>query len=252
MELQRQIGRPGHNPYSLRRPAAKGEPAVGAWKQKKTGHPKTPRKGNGQVDGCRSGRRRRLRRSLLFHFLDPVYQVVGLLLVVGAFTGALDGIGLAAIEQVQVGHGVIVIGAQLNRLLQVGDAFVNETAVLRNVVGANRPGERIGIFDLLADVLLVVIFAQFAVGAKRQGPVDDPDPVVGLGILGLQLDVLLVVGLGLLKKLGLVGRTGHLEKNRADAVDGVEVVGVVLEDVLEFLNGLFADVAVLLGRSAGT
>ncbi len=66
----------------------------------------------------------------------------------------------------------------------------------------------------------VVSGAQLAVGTEGEGPIDDADPVIRLGISGLLLDVLLMVGLGFLKFLGIVGSAGHLEEDGTDAIDG--------------------------------
>ena len=49
--------------------------------------------------------------ALLLDFFDLVDQVVGLLQQVGALVGSFDEVGLAAIEKVEIGHRVIVVGA---------------------------------------------------------------------------------------------------------------------------------------------
>ena len=63
--------------------------------------------------------------------------------------------------------------------------------------------------------------------------------------------MLLVVGLRLLKFLGIVRRAGHLKDDGADAVDGAQIAGVDIEHVLEFGNGLVPKLHVRFGRSAG-
>src|SRR5258708_2815722 len=60
-----------------------------------------------------------------------------------------------------------------------------------------------------------------------------------------------MVTLGLFEKLWIEGRSGHLKKNGANAVDSTEVIGIGLENLLEFSDGLFADIFILFGRSAG-
>ena len=65
------------------------------------------------------------------------------------------------------------------------------------------------------------------------------------------MNVLLVVGLGLFEKFGIIGRAGHLEEDGADSVDGTEVIRIGREDILEFLNGLPANVLILFRRSSG-
>src|SRR6202022_3329986 len=93
--------------------------------------------------------------------------------------------------------------------------------------------------------------AHFGVGAVGQGPIDDADPVVRLGVLRLQFNVLLVITLRLLEQLGIVRSAAHLEQNRANAIDGAEVLGINLENVLELSNGLLALADIFLGRGAG-
>ncbi len=100
-------------------------------------------------------------------------------------------------------------------------------------------------------MLAVVSRAQLTIGTEGQGPIDDADPVVGLRVIGLQLDVLLMVGLGLLKFFGIVGSAGHLEEDGADAVDSAQIVGIDLQNFLEFIDGLGAEAHILLGRSTG-
>src|SRR5262249_6150643 len=145
----------------------------------------------------------------------------------------------------------IVIGTNLYGFLEVGDSFVDHCAVLCGVLAAQRCGKRIGISHLLLDIVLVVVGAQFAIGAERQGPVNDADPVVGLGIIGAQLDMFLVEGLGLFELLGIVRLAGHLENDRAGAVDGAHVLGIDVENFLELVDGLGAEAGVLLGQRAG-
>src|SRR6266436_1693649 len=86
--------------------------------------------------------------------------------------------------------------------------------------------------------------------AKCQGPVDDTDPVIRLGIVGLQLNVFLMVGLGFLKFFGIKWRATHQEKDRADLVVGREIVRIFLQNLLEFLDGLIPAILVLFrGRT---
>src|SRR6266446_1098438 len=68
--------------------------------------------------------------ALLLDFLDLVDEVVSLLLQAGTLFGALHHVRLAAIEEVQVGHGIVVVRLDLDGFLQVGDAFVHEGAIL--------------------------------------------------------------------------------------------------------------------------
>src|SRR5271154_4251585 len=153
----------------------------------------------------------RLVGALLLDFFDLVDEVVGLLGQCGAFIGAFHGVRFAAIEEVEIGHRVVVVGTELDGFLQVGNAFVDQGALFGEVVGAHGRRQRIGILDLFIDVFFIVVHAYQAIGAKGQGPIDDTDPVVRFGVVGLQSDVLLMIGLGLLE-LGFVkGGAGHLE-----------------------------------------
>jgi len=58
----------------------------------------------------------------------------------GALIGGLHHIGLAAIEEVQVGHGVVIIGPDLNGFLEVGDTFFDERTELSGVFVAQSGG----------------------------------------------------------------------------------------------------------------
>src|SRR5258707_7156916 len=189
--------------------------------------------------------------ALLLDLLDLVDEIVGLLKEGGALIGGLHHIGLAAIEEVEVGHGVVIIGTELNGFLKVGDAFFDERTKLCSVVAAQGGGQGIGILHLLIDVVTVVSRAQLTIGTEGQGPIDDADPIIRLGISGLLLDVLLVVGLGLLKLFGIVGSAGHLEEDGADAVDSADIVGIDLQNFLEFIDRGRAEAHVLLRGRAG-
>ena len=62
----------------------------------------------------------------------------------------------------------------------------------------------------------------------------------------LQLDVALVVGLGLFKLFGVKGLAAHLEQNGADTVDRRKIVGILVENFFKLGYGLFAAREVLL------
>src|SRR2546430_582467 len=110
--------------------------------------------------------------ALLLDFLDLIDQVVGLLLQASSLFGALHHIGLAAIEKVQVSHGIVVVRLDLDGFLQVGDAFIHEGAILGGVLRAKRGRKRIVIAKLLVDVVFVVAGTQLAIGAVGEGPID--------------------------------------------------------------------------------
>src|SRR5690242_16706909 len=105
----------------------------------------------------------RLLGALLLDFLDLVDQVVGLLQEVVALFGGLHQVRLAAIQQVQVGHGIVVIGLELDRFLESGNAFVNNSAALGGVFGTDAGGKRVGVLNLFLDVAFVVLGAHFVV-----------------------------------------------------------------------------------------
>ena len=64
--------------------------------------------------------------ALLLDFLDLVDEIVGLFEQGGALFGGFHHVGLAAIEEVQVGHSIVVIGLLLEGFLQIGDPFVHK------------------------------------------------------------------------------------------------------------------------------
>src|ERR1700730_1021250 len=182
----------------------------------------------------------RLFGALLLDFLHLVDQVVGLLQQGGALILAFHHVRLAAVQEIQISHGVIVIRTEGDGLLQIVDAFFDERSVLSGILCANGRRQGLVVAHLLLDILLVVLHAHFAVGAKRQGPVNHTDPVIRFRIVGLQLDVALVVGLGLFKLFGVKGLAAHLEQNGADTVDRRKIVGILVENFFKLGYGLFA------------
>ena len=78
---------------------------------------------------------------------------------------------------------------------------------------------------LLLDVVLVVVQAHGCVGTPSQRPVNHADPVVGLRVVRLDLDMALMEGLRFLEALFVNRRRAcHLEEQGADAVDGCQIV----------------------------
>ena len=73
------------------------------------------------------------------------------------------------------------------------DALVHDRTIFRCILLANLRRQWLFVLHLLAGVCPVVFGAQVGVGAVRQLPVDQADPVVGFGVLRFQLNVLLVV-----------------------------------------------------------
>ncbi len=62
--------------------------------------------------------------------------------------------------------------------------------------------------------------------------------------------MLLMVGLGFFKFLGIVRSAGHLEKDGADAIDGADIFVLDGENFLEFIDSLRAEAHILIGRRA--
>ncbi len=62
--------------------------------------------------------------------------------------------------------------------------------------------------------------------------------------------MLLVIGLGLLEFLGIERLAAHLKQDGADAVDCGKIIGVLVQDFLEFRDGLVAARQVFLRRRA--
>src|ERR1700746_309120 len=60
-----------------------------------------------------------------------------------------------------------------------------------------------------------------------------------------------MITLGFFEKLWIEGRSGHLKKNGANAVDSAEIIWIGLENLFEFSDSLFADIFILLGGSTG-
>src|SRR5208283_3977884 len=187
---------------------------------------------------------------LLLDFLNLVEQVVGLLEESIALPRRLHDIRLAAIEEVQVGHGIVVIRFKLDGRFQILDSFFDKSVVFLGIAFADVRRKRGGVLHLLLHVVAVIFGTHLRVAAIGEGPIDDADGIVRLGILRLQRDVFLVVALGFLKFLWIKGLTAHLVLNRSETVDGAYVVGVHFQHAVIFLNGLIAVAHVLFRGSA--
>src|SRR5208337_137081 len=192
----------------------------------------------------------RLIGFLLLDFLNLVEQVVGLLGERIALLRRLHDIRLAAIEEVQVGHGIVVIRFELDGHLEALDPFFDKSVVFLGIGLANLRWQRSGVLHLLLHVFAVIVRAHIRVAAIGEGPIDNADGIVRLGVLWLQRNVSLVVALGLLKLLWLEGLTPHLVLNGRETVDGAYVVGVHIQHAGVFLNGLIAVAQVLFRGSA--
>src|SRR5260370_16505158 len=146
---------------------------------------------------------------------------------------------------------MVVLRPEGEGVLDVVEASSDDGYVLAGILPANRRRKRIIVPNLFLYILFVVLHAHFAVGPVSEGPVDHANPIIGLWILGLQLDVALVVGLGLFKFLGVEGLAAHLEEHGADTINGRSIVGILFENFLELRDRLFATREVFLGGRAG-
>src|SRR5580658_1984109 len=91
-------------------------------------------------------------------------------------------VGLFTIHEIQVGHGVVVVGAELNRLVQTVDAFLDRRRILRLQFITNF----FLIFVLGVQVLVRLqseLGALFHARLVASRPVNDADGVVRLGIV---------------------------------------------------------------------
>src|SRR5580658_2626474 len=131
--------------------------------------------------GCRRGRE--ALALFRFKFLDPQRLVDPVICGTDVFCAgrqvvAFD-VGFFAVHQVQVGHGVVVVGAKLNGLVEAVHAFLDH----RHILG----------FQFAADLILLRIswvkklfrpHAEHGAGLHARlvalGPIDHADGIVGL------------------------------------------------------------------------
>src|SRR5208337_2709425 len=189
-------------------------------------------------------------RFLLLDFLYLVEQVIRLLKERIALARRLHDIRLAAIEEVQVGHGIVVIRFELDGRLEALGPFIDKAVEFLGIGLADVRRQRGGVLHLLLHVVAVIFRAHLRVAAIGEGPIDNADGIVRLGVLWLQRDVFLVVALGFLKFLWIEGLAPHLVVNRRESVDGAYVAGVHIQHAGIFLNGLIAVAHVLFRGGA--
>jgi hypothetical protein len=84
--------------------------------------------------------------------------------------------------------------------------------------------------------LSLEVLSQFAVRAERKRPIDYADPKVGVGIVGPDLNVSLMVRLRFGKKVQTQRLSRQLEQERAQAIHRGNILRVQFEDALEFLR----------------
>src|SRR5260370_5236676 len=155
-------------------------------------------------------------------------------------------IGPFTVHQVQVGHGVVVVGPKLDRFVKIFDAFLDRGSVLDFQFGAD-----LFLILVLGAQVLIRLHAElgtlFHARLVADGPVDDADRVVGIGIIRIEVRDHVVVFLGLLEFFLVV-------------IKGCNALGCIyllipgrifhLEDVFVLLNGLFGHFVVVGSVSA--
>src|SRR5271157_1978774 len=162
-----------------------------------------------------------------------VHPVVGVLEISLAGIGIVAlQVGFFAVQQVQVGHRVVVIRTQLQCLLQPLDSILHSRLVLI----LDGLDERGAVFL----VLKVVGRLQAKLGALVHttlvglGPINHRDGVVGFRIVGIQIGDLLVVLLGQIELL-------HVEVQRSNTFQAVDLLlggGMQVQNLLEYIDGL--------------
>src|SRR6185437_11697525 len=176
-----------------------------------------------------------------------VHEVIGdldVLLVLRAV--AAGEVGLVAVEQVEVGHGVGIVRTQIEGGVELGDAVINlGVGGLGHGLAAFLGGRRRFLGDqrlqLVGDALGLLGEAD-----RRMdfGVVDGSESIVRGRVLGGQLQRLAVVLAGIVE-------VAHVVFEAGEAGDGVLVVGVLVEHDLVLVNGLLGHAHVVGGGSAG-
>src|ERR1700687_2073809 len=170
-------------------------------------------------------------------FVDPL---VGGLQIGGASCRivALD-VGAFTVHQVQVGHGIVIVGTKLQRLVQVIDTFLNVGSIFLSYGGTDLLVlGRQGVLGLQAEFCALLLTRYVGLS-----PVNNRDRVIRLGVIGFDLGSLLVV---LLSQVDFL----HLQIEIGDALNAVDVPGIDLQHLLVLLNRLLG-IAVVVG-SIGT
>ena|SRR5436309_13779311 len=154
----------------------------------------------------RLGLARRFRPSL-FYLFDFVDQVVGHLRQLVAFRCVSNSVCLPPVEQIQISHRVVVLRPQFEGAFQRLDALVDLSPVFARIFFPQIRGKRRIVAELPAPHGQIELRPQQSVRAERECPVNDANPVVGLGIIGTEINVFLMVRLRLFKEIRIEGRT---------------------------------------------
>ena len=173
-------------------------------------------------------------------FFDCVDQIVGHLDQYLTLGFTINDVRFSPVEQGQVRHRIIVITPQGNRLLQSVDAFDNCGPILLRILYPQILRKRVGIIQFLPTRVLIEALPQFAVGAERQRPVNNADPIVRLRIIRSQLDVFLKLRYRLAELARIERLSRHLEQDRPNPVDGGKIVRLETQNLSELRDGGFA------------
>src|SRR6185437_4105623 len=154
-----------------------------------------------------------------------VYPLIGGLQVGSALIGFIAfAVGLLAVNQVHIGHGVIVVLAQRKGFIQVVDSVLNDWGGSVTQLGAN-----FLIFQRLIRTQ-PEFCPLFHAGLESHGPIDDADRVIGFGIVLVEIDGFLVISTRVIEFL-------HLQRQSGNALDAVYVLGVLGQDSLVLIDG---------------
>src|SRR6266851_749648 len=196
------------------------------------------------------GLARRFRPSL-FYLFDFVDQVVSHLRQLVAFRCISNSVCLPPVEKIQISHRVVVLRPQFEGAFQRLDALVDLSPVFARIFFPQIRGKRRIVAELPAPHGQIELRPQQSVRAERECPVNDANPVVGLGIIGTEINVFLMVRLRLFKEIRIEGRTAHLEQHRAQAVDRGDVLWLNVQRPPEFPNCGVAHANVIFARRTG-
>src|SRR6202022_3628850 len=125
------------------------------------------------------------------------------------------------------GHGIVVVGTKLQRLVQVIDTFLDVGSIFLFYGGTN--------FLVLGRQGVLGLQAEFGAFFLTQyvslSPVNNRDRVIRLGVIRIDLGSLLVVLLSQVEFL-------HLQIEIGDALNAVDVPGIPLPHFLVRLNAV--------------
>src|ERR1035437_4617836 len=158
--------------------------------------------------------------------------------LIGSFQVSLAGVGWVAlifgalaVQQIHVGHGIVIVGLKLKRLLQQLNSVLDVMLTLRP---QRNTGGRVT--DHLA-VRQVHVVAHFDARRVGQGPVDNAHGKIIVRVVGVELDGLHVVLASVIPALQVEAQGS--DRDRASVA--LLVGWVILENVLELADRLGCD-----------